>query len=278
MTMSGTRRRGDPWDATNSPRERARRLRAARGVGPDRRRLYGDLAWLWPIMSPPEHYREESAVYVDLLRSHARRPVRSVLHLGCGGGHIDRWLKESFAVTGLDLSPAMLGLARALNPEVRYLEGDMRTARLGEAFDAVCVFDSIDYMLDEAELAAAFRTAWEHLAPGGAFLTYAETLAETFEDGATKTTTIAGRGITLTYVEHAFDPDPADSTIDVAYVYLIREGARLRIETDRHRSGLFPRATWLGLLRETGFEVAMPAPRLRPEGFEEPAIFAGLRR
>lgn len=37
--------------------------------------------------------------------------------------------------------------------------------------------------------------------------------------------------------------------------YLIRESGRLRIELDRHVTGLFPLQTWLGLMTETGFKV-----------------------
>lgn len=243
----------------------------------DMRRLYGDLAWLWPTLSPPGHYEDEARVYADLLRRHARRPVQSVLHLGCGGGHIDRWLKQDFAVTGLDIAPAMLDLARTLNPEVTYAEGDMRTARLGRVFDAVVLFDSIDYMLSEAELAQAFATAWEHLAPGGVFLTYAETLAETFEDNHTQTRTLEGDGLVLTYIEHAFDPDPADGMVQTVYVYLIRQGATLAVETDRHLAGCFPKAAWLRLLTQTGFAATELDAALWPEGFDDPVTFVGVK-
>ena len=243
----------------------------------DARRLYGDLAWLWPTLSPPEHYRDEARLYAEILRAHARRPVESILHLGCGGGHIDRWMKREFAIAGLDIAPAMLDLARRLNPEVEYVQGDMRTARLGRTFDAVMLFDSVDYMLSEDELGQAFATAWEHLAPGGVFLTYAETLAETFEDNHTRTTTLEGEGIVLTCVEHAFDPDPADGMVQTLYVYLIRRGAELAVEYDRHLAGCFPKDAWLARLGACGFEAAELAASLWPEGFDDPVTFVGVK-
>jgi SAM-dependent methyltransferase len=243
----------------------------------DQRRLYGDLAWLWPVMSPPAHYRDEAAIYARLARAHARRPIGSVLHLGCGGGHIDHWLRSDFAVTGLDISPAMLANARALNPDVRYVEGDMRTARLGQHFDAVLLFDSNCYMLSEAELGAAFATAYAHLEPGGVFVTYAELLAETFHDDDVRMTTETSNGTTLTYVEYTFDPDPTDSQVETHYVYLIRHGATLRVEHDRHANGLFPKATWLDRLRAAGFEAAEITEPLWPEGFDDPVMFVAVR-
>jgi SAM-dependent methyltransferase len=243
----------------------------------DERRLYGDLAWLWPTMSPPEHYRDEAKVYAHLIGAYARRPARTLLHLGCGGGHIDHWLRADFRVTGLDISPAMLGLARRLNPDVRYLEGDMRSARLGEAFDAVTLFDSNCYMLSEADLGAAFATAFAHLAPGGVFLTYAELLAETFEQDKAKVTTMTGERVTLTYLEHAFDPDPADTTVETTYVYLIRRDGAFRVETDRHLNGLFPKATWLKLMHDAGFEAHEVEAQLWPADFDEPVTFVAIR-
>src|SRR6266571_1133387 len=139
----------------------------------DERRLYRDLAWTWPILSPPERYVREAREIRRLIRR--RVPGAStLLHLGCGGGHLDRTLKRSFEITGIDASPSMLALARGLNPKVAYRVGDMRSVRLGRRFDAVLIADSVAYMQTEKELRAAFRTAWVHLAPGGVFVTYVE--------------------------------------------------------------------------------------------------------
>lgn len=236
----------------------------------DERRLYGDLAWIWPIISPPEEYVSEAEAAHALLRTNAKRPARTLLHLGCGGGHLDRTLKRHYAVTGVDVSEAMLGLARAMNPEAEYVTGDMRTVRLGRAFDAVAAFDSVTYMLTRHDLRAAFATAFEHLVPGGVFVTYAEETAEQFRQNRTQVVTGARDDVRIVFIENAYDPDPEDTTFENTFVYLIRRGGELRIETDRHRAGLFPIPTWLEVLQEVGFEVrsAHPHPGLAGgEGF-----------
>ncbi|GAK57949.1 methyltransferase type 11 [Candidatus Vecturithrix granuli] len=86
----------------------------------DAQRLYHDLAWIWPIMSPPEEYVQETEWISRIIRQYAEIGVKTILHLGCGGGHIDLTLKKHFQVTGVDLSDEMLALARVLNPEVTY--------------------------------------------------------------------------------------------------------------------------------------------------------------
>ena len=74
-------------------------------------------------------------------------------------------------MTLVDLSPQMLAVSRALNPECEHREGDMRTVNLGRTFDAVFVHDAIMYMTSEADsLIAAMRNAYRHCRAGGVAL------------------------------------------------------------------------------------------------------------
>ena len=57
----------------------------------------------------------------------ARAAGGIVCDLGCGPGHVARYLHERGANgVGVDLSPAMIERARALTPAVRFEVGDMR--------------------------------------------------------------------------------------------------------------------------------------------------------
>jgi SAM-dependent methyltransferase len=50
--------------------------------------------------------------------------------LGCGPGHVTRYLADLGAdVIGLDLSPAMIRLACAAHPDLRFVVGDLRRCR-----------------------------------------------------------------------------------------------------------------------------------------------------
>jgi SAM-dependent methyltransferase len=221
----------------------------------DQQRLYSDLAWLWPVISPPEDYIEEALQFASIIREFSRIHARTVLHLGCGGGHIDHTLRQYFCITGVDLSPHMLVLARSLNPDVEYRLGDMRSINYAERFDAVIVADSIDYMLNEDDLKAVFQVAFEHLNPGGVFCTYSEETIERFENNQTYSSVHEAGDLQVTLIENRYDPDPADSTYEMVFVYLIRESGKLSIQTDRHIGGMFPAATWSKLLQQTGFEM-----------------------
>lgn len=224
-------------------------------AAPDERRLYGDLAWTWELFSKPEEYIEESERFAELVRQYSQIEPKTMLNLGSGAGCNDLTLKKHFQLTGADISEGMQQHAKARNPEVRYLIGDMRTLRLGESFDAVACFDSISYMQSEAELQAAFETAFVHLKPGGVFITYQENIPGRAKQNYTQVLTGASGDVELVYIENYYDPDPSDTTREGTYIYLIRRSGKQQIEIDHHISGIFPTDTWLDLLRKTGFEI-----------------------
>jgi len=211
------------------------------------------------LWGSPDEYAPWCATVTELIAEHARRDTQSLLNLGCGGGKNAYNLKGRFRVTGLDLSPQMLELARELNPECTFVEGDMRTCRLDDRFDAVLIDDAVSYMTTRCDLRAAFHTAYEHLHPGGVMVVAPDVTKETFEQNRTDVTPAATEGkpenLDVVFVENYYDPDPADETYEGTMVYLIREDGRLRVETDRHTLGLFSIDVWREVLGEVGFQV-----------------------
>lgn len=225
----------------------------------EKHRLYSDLAWLWPLWGGPGEYAAYCDNAIRLIEAHARRPVRTLLNLGCGGGKNAFNLKGRYAVTGLDLSPAMLDNARRLNPDCSFVRGDMRSFRLPMRFDAVLVEDAICYMTSEADLGSVFQCAYDALEPGGVMLVGPDDTTETFVQNESAVTPAATADkpadLDVVFVENDYDPDPTDSVYDALMIYIIRQNGKLRIEEDLHHLGLFPMETWRRLVREPGFEV-----------------------
>lgn len=223
----------------------------AKSIVPNR--MYDDLAYLWPAISPPEEYAEEAGHWRSALRELLGPGRHRILELGVGGGHNLSHLAAEFEATAVDLSEHMLAHSRALNPSVAHHQGDMRSVRLGQKFAAVLAHDAIAYMLTEDDLRAVFSTAAAHLDPGGVFLTapdhFRDELSLPDIDHATHT----AAGIRLTYSEFTYDPDPSDTQVETIYTYFIEREGGLSVELDRHTTGIFPRATWARLMREAGF-------------------------
>jgi len=219
-------------------------------------RFYKDLAKYWPIISPPEDYIEEGEYVAQVIKHTSPIETKTVLDLGCGGGHDDFALKKHFKITGVDISPDMLKLAKKLNPEVKYVKGDMRTVRLKDKFDAVTIFDSIHYMTTHDDLTTLFETAYHHLKPGGVMITVVEVTKETFVQNKTRSMVQSKNNVEVSFIENYYDPDPTDNTYEATFVFLIRDKGKLKIETDKHTCGVFAMQTWLDILEETGFRVS----------------------
>jgi trans-aconitate methyltransferase len=224
----------------------------------DRLAMYGDLAEWWPLLSPPEEYAEEAAIYQRALLSHARRPLRTLLELGSGGGSNASHLKARFTMTLVEPSAPMLAVSRRLNPDCEHVQGDMRTVRLERRFDAVFVHDAVCYMTSERDLRAAMSTAFIHCEPGGVVLFAPDHVRENFSTSSSHGGHDGPDGRGLRYLEWSTDPDPTDTTFVVDYALLLREptGA-VHVEHDRHVQGLFPRQDWLDWLAGAGFETAV---------------------
>ena len=104
-----------------------------------------------------------------------------MLELGGGGGNLASHLKQRLQMTLSDVSPAMVQVSRALNPECEHIVGDMRDLRLRRTFDAVLVHDAISYMTTRHDLVRALETCTLHCRPGGALLLMPDCLRESFQ-------------------------------------------------------------------------------------------------
>ncbi len=115
--------------------------------------------------------RTEMASYIRrLIRRHKPR-ARTLLELACGTGAILKILAKSYDVVGLDLSPSMLSIARKKLPQVKFFQRNMVSFDLGRKFDVIiCVFDSINHVLEFADWQKIFRNAAQHLEEDGLFL------------------------------------------------------------------------------------------------------------
>ena len=218
-------------------------------------RLYRELAGWWPLISPVEEYTAEAEYLIAVLRS-AAVPVREVLDLGSGGGHVATHLKDAFTLTLVDISPDMLAVSRALNPQCAHHQGDMRTVRLGAMFDAVLVHDAIDYVTSRADLRSVIGTAFAHCRPGGIAVFVPDYVKDSFTEltggggGGTD-----GSGRQASFRERTWDPDPSDDWVQAEYEFTLRgaDGA-VEVISETHRLGSFSRATWAELLADAGFE------------------------
>ncbi len=93
-----------------------------------------------------------------------------VVEVGCGPGQVTAWLAESgVSAQGLDLSPAMVAVARERHPELTFEVGDLRQLMRpagASGWGAVLAWYSLIY-LAESEIPSAVGALARPLAPGG---------------------------------------------------------------------------------------------------------------
>lgn len=242
--------------------------------------LYRELASWWPLISPPAEYSDDAA-QIEAVFASAGQPVRTLLDLGSGGGHVATYLKHGRSMTLVDLSAEMLEVSRRLNPDCIHVQGDMRSVRLGRTFDAVVVHDAVDYVTSPDDLRLVIATAFAHCRPGGLAVFAPDHTAETFHAGTGRGGGgDDGSGRQASFRERISDPDPEDEWILAEYEFTLREAdGTVRVVPEAHRLGSFGHGTWLQLLAAAGFEAAE---RLAAEhgtnGRGSRVMFVGTRR
>ena len=103
-------------------------------------------------------------------------PGARVLDVACGvGRHAIELARRGYRVTGLDLSPTLLGIASARAERegvaVEWVEADMRAIPFQNTFDAALnLFSSWGYFENDAEDQRVLRSVANALKPGGRFL------------------------------------------------------------------------------------------------------------
>jgi SAM-dependent methyltransferase len=91
--------------------------------------------------------------------------------MGCGPGQVARYLRDAGAeVFGLDLSPRMLEVARQINPDISFREGDMLALDLPDgALSGIAAFYAI-VNIPLPSLPQVFQEMERALQPGGLLL------------------------------------------------------------------------------------------------------------
>lgn len=103
--------------------------------------LYGEYAEWFHLLTRPDDYQEEAAVYARLMEESIQGPLRTILELGSGGGNNASHLKHRFELPLTDRSPAMLKLSQALNPECGRSAGSFRGGSTARAFQSCLTID-----------------------------------------------------------------------------------------------------------------------------------------
>ena len=110
--------------------------------------------------------------------------ARTVLDVACGTGEHAKFLKDYFAVDGVDLNDDFLRAARLKNPAGNYSRADMTDFALGKTYDVVtCLFSAIGYVKTVERMTHAVGCMARHVRTGGALIVEPWFTPETWKPG-----------------------------------------------------------------------------------------------
>src|SRR5579864_2281098 len=148
--------------------------------------MYGKSAEIYDLLYTATGVKDFEAEAAELraVIEGASPGARTLLDVACGTGALLAEMRRWYAVEGVDLSREMLAVARRRLPDVTLAEADMRTLDLGRTFDAVtCLFSSIGYVTEPAELAPTIARLAAHVGRGGVLVVDGWVRPEDWEGG-----------------------------------------------------------------------------------------------
>jgi SAM-dependent methyltransferase len=215
-----------------------------------------------------DHHSKQMVAYTLRLLKRLRRHPATGLDLCCGTGTaIELLLEHGLTMHGLDRSAAMIKAARkklagrgvtlhrqALPRfEIREKKDKKNKKASIKRFDLVTsYYDSLNYLLTERDLAAAFRSAHRHLAPGGLFVFDMNSPNALKTIWGAQTWAVSHKDIAWIFRNEYFH----DTTTANCYVTIfVKEGRAWRRIDELHTERGYSNATIRKILRSVGFRV-----------------------
>lgn len=138
--------------------------------------IYDLLAPFYDAINADIDYNKWADFIENILKKECKEKPELVLDLGCGTGKMTLELaRRGYDMTGIDISPEMLDIAREQADEeghdVLWLCQDMREFELYGTVDAaVCCLDCINHLEDSEDLEKCFSLIHNYLIPDGIFI------------------------------------------------------------------------------------------------------------
>jgi len=248
-----------------------------------RQRLYQDKAELYDAIYASKPYADEAGRLHGVLAHLGVGDGAKVVEGACGTGSYLRELSRWYRVSGFDVNPAMLALARHKVPGVHVFRADLRSFTVPHPVDAaLCLFSSFGYLHDDDARARALACFAQAVRPGGVLVLEPFVDVHHYREGSTYLQTHEGPG--LKCVRASVSRRVRDRAyIDFAWLVL-RDGAgEVEHFTETHELALHNPKRLARQLRHAGFDpVDAPAQLVRDRNLvvavRRPEPTSGARR
>jgi ubiquinone/menaquinone biosynthesis C-methylase UbiE len=235
--------------------------------------LHNNLANYYDRIYSFKDYLDEAVRLQNLIIKYSESVGNSLLDVACGTGLHIKYLKDDFSCTGVDVSRAMLKIARKNVKGVTFKEGDMRTLRLGKQFDVIiCLLSSIGYVRTAARLEKTIQNFSKHLKKGGLALIEPSHAKSAYVSGEPRITTYDGREVKIARVNWT-NFRQATAVLNM-HILIAERGKEPKYFVDKHELGLFGINSTLRIMKAGGLKSKYLQNGLMP-GRE---LFVGIKK
>ncbi len=184
---------------------------------------------------------------------------KAVFDVACGTGVcLELWMEKGYRVIGLDRSLEMLAICKerlAGRDGAIFYAGDMRDFCLGVQVPVItCLYDSLNYLLQEEELLAFFRSAAAALDPEGVLIFDMNTIHSLRDEWGNNSFRRRDEGL-LSVWTNTYDPVRDVSSLKIALH--VNDNGSEKVFEEMHQERGYPLSEIERLLGEAGFTCSL---------------------
>jgi ubiquinone/menaquinone biosynthesis C-methylase UbiE len=215
--------------------------------------LHNALAKYYDRVYSFRDYLDEAVRLQNLIIKYLETGGNTLLDVACGTGLHVKHLKDDFSCTGVDVSKAMVRIARKNVKGVTFKVADMRNLKLGKEFDVVtCLLSSIGYAKTYANLEKTIRNISRHLKKGGLTLIEPCHANSAYVKGEPRLTTYDGKDVKIARVNYT-NVRQATAVLNM-HLLIAERGKDAKYYVDRHELGLFGINKTLRIMKDAGLK------------------------
>ncbi len=199
-----------------------------------------------------KNWEEESKEFSALVKRYKRSAGNALLAVACGTGGHEQYLRHEFSVTGLDIDPEMLAVARQRLPDVEFHCASMMDFVLEKKFDVVmCLFSAIGYANTREKLHQAIRTMSNHLVAGGILVVEPWLSPGEFRPGAVFSTFVEQPDLKVARINTNM---VRNNQSIIEFHYLVGTPQGVEHFTELHELGLYSHEDYLAAFKSCGLD------------------------
>lgn len=199
--------------------------------------------------------------YIERILALYDRTERYIFDLACGTGVcLELWYERGYHVRGLDRSFSMLKVCKERfnhidTSGVDLINGDMRRFALNEKVPIVtCLYDSLNYLLEENELLECFGNVHETLTDTGLFIFDMNTIHCLQNEWGNNTYYRQDEDVNSVWTNH-FNSKTSISSLEL--ILRVKENGNYVTLREQHQERGYPLTSISRLLSDTGFKFSL---------------------